>query len=346
MSDLKLPAPRARASVPSVAANSDGLVAENGAVIATNDDATACKLSCVQLGYFGDSFVHFFTSSASEWSERKPPLINRGYYSRVTAVRSTLESFVRLSGAAAAPVQVVTLGAGYDTLYFNTPLEHVTFFELDFPSVIQSKLALIGKFAQLAQAVSRDWDRDVTRTTDFVGLIGPRYRAVGVDLSDVDAVERRLRAVGIDATLPTLVISECVLIYIAAESGDALLRWFASTFANSAVVTYEQIRPDDAFGRMMVENLSRRGCRLETLLKYPTLDAQQQRYLDAGWTDVRASTMLDVHQLAIDAVDRVRAERLEIFDEVEEWRLIQTHYTLVVAQKGNVALDFPPSRLN
>jgi tRNA wybutosine-synthesizing protein 4 len=288
--------------------------------------------------------VHLFVSTTSEWTERKPPLINRGYYSRVASIRSTLHSFVRsVSGAdGTRRAQVVTLGAGYDTLYFNNAaLDGVTFFELDFPSVIQNKLALIAKFPLLAQAISHDWEREVTRSTDFVGLVAPRYRAAGVDLSEVDAVERCLRAVGFDTTLPTLVISECVLIYIAADRGDSLLRWFASTLADSAVVTYEQIRPDDAFGRMMVENLTRRGCRLETLLKYPTLEAQRQRYIDAGWTHVRANTMLDVHRLALDAADRQRAERLEIFDEVEEWRLIQSHYTLVVAQKGSVNLDFP-----
>lgn len=295
--------------------------------------------------------MHLFASS-NDGGERKQPLINRGYYSRVAAVRATVDAFVRhhhhhrtSDSDAPTRLQIVTLGAGFDTLYFHTAasgaFEHVTFFELDFPSVVQNKLALIAKFAQLARAVASDWERDVTRHTDFVGLSAPRYHALGVDLADVGAVERCLRAARVDAALPTLILSECVLVYIEAERGDALLRWLAATFADSAVLTYEQIRPDDAFGRMMVENLARRGCRLETLLKYPTLDAQRRRYLDAGWTHVRAHTMLDVYRHALDAADRQRAERLEIFDEVEEWRLIQQHYTLVVAQKGAVELDFP-----
>jgi len=299
----------------------------------------------VKLGYFADAFVHYF-ASPSDGEPRKQPLINRGYYSRVAAVRATVDAFVRQGGAGGdTRLQIVTLGAGFDTLYFHLSerggAERVSFFELDFPSVVQSKLALIGKFAPLARAVASDWPRDVTRHADFVGLSAPRYHALGVDLADVGAVERCLRAAGVDAALPTLILSECVLVYIEAERGDALLRWLAATFADSAVLTYEQIRPDDAFGRMMLENLARRGCRLETLLKYPTLEAQRRRYLDAGWTHVRAHTMLDVYRHAIDAADRQRAERLEIFDEVEEWRLIQQHYTLVVAQKGAVALDFP-----
>jgi O-methyltransferase involved in polyketide biosynthesis len=315
------------------------------------------------LGYFNDEFVHFFVRADSTWAaERKAPLINRGYYSRVASVRATLRAFLHRTHIADAHAespphrQVVVLGAGFDTLFFRAaaaeaPAERdgVVFFELDFPSVVQSKIDTIARFAPLAQLVSADWQRDVTRHSSvpddaqsFVGLTAPRYRAAGVDLSDVDAVERRMRALGVDPSLPTLILSECVLIYIDGRQGDALLQWFARTFAHSAVLTYEQIRPDDAFGRMMLENLARRGCRLETLLRYPSLEAQRQRYLDAGWTDVRASTMLDIYRNALDIDDRRRIERLEIFDEMEEWRLFQTHYALVAAQRGSVVLDFPP----
>lgn len=325
------------------------------------------RRSCVKLGYFNDDFVQYFVRADSTWAqERKAPLINRGYYSRVAAVRATLRAFLLRTHVADADVnvnsiqrQVVVLGAGFDTLFFRTaasdgpPAErdNVAFFELDFPSVVQSKIDTVARFASLAQLISADWPRDVQRHAvapgdahSFVGLVAPRYRVAGVDLADVDAVERRLRALGADPALPTLILSECVLIYIDGRQGDALLQWFARTFAHSAVLTYEQIRPDDAFGRMMLENLARRGCRLETLLRYPSLDAQRQRYLDAGWTDVRASTMLDIYRGALDADERRRIERLEIFDEMEEWRLFQTHYALIAAQRGSlVALDFPPA---
>lgn len=321
------------------------------------------KRSCVKLGYFEDEFVHFFVRNDSSWAaERKAPLINRGYYSRVAAVRMTLRSFLHSTYSPecvnSVRRQVVVLGAGFDTLFFRSASaaqsedrDGVAFFELDFPSVVQNKIDAVARFAPLAQLVAADWSRDVTRHqsvpgddgNSFVGLVAPRYRIAGVDLSDLDAVERRLRALGVDMSLPTLILSECVLIYIDGAQGDALLQWFARSFAHSAVLTYEQIRPDDAFGRMMLENLARRGCRLETLLRYPSLEAQRQRYLDAGWTDVRAQTMLDVYRNALVADDRRRIERLEIFDEMEEWRLFQTHYMLAFAQRGTVALDFPPN---
>lgn len=54
--------------------------------------------------------------------------------------------------------------------------------------------------------------------------------------------------------VPTLFLSECVLIYMKEEHSAAVVRW-ASTFNSALFVTYEQILPDDAFGRMMLKNL-------------------------------------------------------------------------------------------
>jgi len=42
---------------------------------------------------------------------------------------------------------------------------------------------------------------------------------------------------------------------------------------------------------------------------------------------------LQVYNKCIDPVDRRRIEKLELFDEFEEWRLIQGHYFLAVAIK-------------
>lgn len=36
--------------------------------------------------------------------------------------------------------------------------------------------------------------------------------------------------------------------------------------------------------------------------------------------------MLEIYEKRIDRADRERIERIEFFDEVEEWRLIQNHY--------------------
>jgi len=49
------------------------------AVQATNDDASICKRSAVQLGYWADPYLQYFMRGPVI---RKPPEINRGYYAR------------------------------------------------------------------------------------------------------------------------------------------------------------------------------------------------------------------------------------------------------------------------
>mmetsp|Transcript_19858 Transcript_19858/g.34076 ORF Transcript_19858/g.34076 Transcript_19858/m.34076 type:complete len:94 (+) Transcript_19858:178-459(+) len=89
----------------------------------------------------------------------------------------------------------------------------------------------------------------------------------------------------------------------------------------------------------MVENLKKRGCVLETVLKYPSLESQIQRYNDCHWSIANAKDMLSVYNNVLDASERKRIERLEFFDEIEEWRLIQAHYMVCLARNNEKTLN-------
>ena len=52
-------------------------------------------------------------------------------------------------------------------------------------------------------------------STGSVAVVSSRYRLVAVDLVDVGALESQLREAGIDHSLPSLFLSECVLTYLA-----------------------------------------------------------------------------------------------------------------------------------
>ena len=56
-------------------------------------------------------------------------------------------------------------------------------------------------------------------------------------------------------SVPTLFLSECVLIYVPAENGTDIIKWSAQTFDTSCFITYEQVNPEDPYGKMMIENL-------------------------------------------------------------------------------------------
>jgi len=64
----------------------------------------------------------------------------------------------------------------------------------------------------------------------------------------------------IDKSLPTLVLTECLLIYMKAEDSSRVLGWVNLTFPDVALLNYEMINPEDKFGKMMIENVESRGC--------------------------------------------------------------------------------------
>lgn len=116
-----------------------------------------------------------------------------------------------------------------------------------------------------------------------------------------------------------------------------MIAWAAQTAPRSVFVTYEQIHPEDAFGKTMIRNLQSRNIPLHSLLRYPTLDAQCERYLTAGYRCSAARTMLDVNNAFL-ATQRRRVEALEPFDEYEEWQMLLGHYCLVVSATHDEAL--------
>ena len=81
----------------------------------------------------------------------------------------------------------------------------------------------------------------------------------------------------------------------------------------------------------MVKNLAQRGAPLKGLTATPTLEAQEARFTQHGWTRASSRNLNAVYRQHIDPSDRARIERIEMFDEFEEWEMIMGHYCIVVA---------------
>ncbi|KAH1234885.1 Leucine carboxyl methyltransferase 1 [Glycine max] len=126
------------------------------AVQATNDDASASKLSCVKKGYMKDDYIHLFVRRPVSRS----PIINRGYFARWAAIRKLLYQF--LDGEKKSyedpPIkkQILSLGAGFDTTYFQLQDEGKApylYVEVDFKEVTSKKAALIETCSPLRNKV-------------------------------------------------------------------------------------------------------------------------------------------------------------------------------------------------
>ena len=62
-----------------------------------------------------------------------------------------------------------------------------------------------------------------------------------------------------------------------------------------------------------------------------SLQDQERRFTENNWEHAEAIDMNQIYRLYLEREDLRRIERLEIFDEFEEWKMIQEHYTVTVA---------------
>ena len=149
MGDMPPPPPRRPAS--------HGLASDD-AVRRTNDDASASKLACAAKGYVDDPYVRHFARPGRAF----PPLINRGYHARVTAVRAVVDAFLdaRLRGAERVPPggasdrQIVSIGAGFDTTYFRLRAERrapASFVEIDHEEIVRAKARVVSAAPELRE---------------------------------------------------------------------------------------------------------------------------------------------------------------------------------------------------
>lgn len=354
---LKIPTPRRAKPAGHVGAED-----ELREVMSTNDDALVAKRSCAARGFFHDPFVSYFgkalpsrggdddgrVRSYSPFSSRDDvprvsPLIHRGYFSRVVAIRLLIARFISAAATTAEKkAQIVNLGAGSDTAFFCLASQakeqgvEVRWVDLDLPTVIANRIAVIRRTPVLAQLVGTPVAG--SDTADPLSLVCESYAALAADLRNpvqlssllVDSTAA-LGVLPLQRDTPTLFISECVLIYLQASQGSDVIAWARDAFPTSGFLCYEQILPDDAFGKMMVGNLRDRGCPLQSIADFPSIEAQQQRYLARGYPATEVRDMLEIYNHFLPQDEKARANKLEIFDEIEEWVLIQRHYCLVSA---------------
>ncbi|KAL1123715.1 hypothetical protein AAG570_001488 [Ranatra chinensis] len=226
----------------------------------------------VERGYFKDDFVRFFTQK----SVRRSPLINLGYYVRATVVETFLKSFLQ---NASSEVQILSLGAGFDTSFFRLQsilTASFKYYEVDFPEVVHNKIGCMVNNEKLSTLLGSYEISD-----GGFELRSARYCIVSQDLSDTAALDKALVSLGMDYNLPTLLFSECAITYMREEESTGLIGWAARSFPKGIFFTYEQIHPDDGFGMFMKKHFQNINSPICSVDAYKTLEDQNQRYLSA-----------------------------------------------------------------
>ncbi|XP_053241267.1 tRNA wybutosine-synthesizing protein 4 isoform X2 [Podarcis raffonei] len=282
------------------------------------------------MGYTRDRFALRMAPAGG----RRAPVIHRGYYVRAQAVEHCVRAFL-LSTQGCPLRQIISLGAGFDSLFFFLKSEgllcHTVVFEVDFPDVARPKAALIRGTEELITLVGNDASAQALGATAFSG---EDYRLLGVDLSELPRLEEALHRAGLDPKVPTMLLAEVVLTYMEVERSDALVQWAAGHFLHAWFILYEQIHPEDPFGSVMQNHFSRLNSHLRSLAQYPNCKAQRTRFLQRGWTECSIVNMNDFYSQVVLGEERQRIQALEPFDEFEEWHLKCSHYFILVASKG------------
>ncbi|EUD69528.1 hypothetical protein C922_00391 [Plasmodium inui San Antonio 1] len=300
---------------------------------AVSVDSTAghTTFSAVNQGYYLDPFLKYFVKRI----EKRSPLINRGYYARVAAVRQYIDLFFK-SQKEEEPVQVVNIGAGLDTTFFwiSEQRKNVIYYEMDFHEVLREKANIIKRIDELRGFLKGADQGDLESKPD-VGedLINcANYKMLSFDLNSSSLLEKHLTSYGFDFSIHTLFICECVLIYLEITSSDSLIKTLAGLMrSTSCMLVYEQVNPNTAFGKVMISNFSQRGIELKSIFKYDNLEKQLCRFKSLGWNHVYISDMNEIYDYHLSTDEKRRIEKIEMFDEFEEWRLLQNHYFILVA---------------
>ncbi|AEO55135.1 hypothetical protein MYCTH_2298631 [Thermothelomyces thermophilus ATCC 42464] len=313
---------------------------DDATIQGTDTDAAVSRLSAVDLGYLSDPFARLFVQGPAT---RRLPIINRGTYTRTTAIDKLVERFLATTSPD-EPRQIVSLGAGTDTRclrLFTSPQNHrnIVYHEIDFPTITARKQAIISSNPMLRTVLSTP--EPLSATTWHSRALSPPENSSsnnnnnntntltlhGLDLRTLTPSSPRLP--NLLTTAPTLLLSECCLCYLPAPQTVSLLGHFTTHLPSGflGLVLYEPILPHDAFGRTMVSNLAARGIAMPTLDAYPTAADQERRLREAGFERARSRTVDGVWEDWIGEREKERVDALEGgLDEVEEWRLLAGHY--------------------
>ena len=267
-----------------------------------------------------------------------------GTYVRTTAIDELVHRF--LSAEPTVKKQIISLGAGSDTRFFRLQasgsysLDSIIYHELDFAANTSSKISTLVQTESIKKCVPGPLEI----SSDGSRLHSPTYHIHPIDLRSPfpseDSMNPKSKPIApdhVDVTLPTLLISECCLVYLEPAAAEAVLDYFTSLFPSSTSLgfaLYEPIKPFDSFGKMMVSNLAARGIVLQTLQKYHSLEIQKTRLRKHGFVGAAAEDVDFLWENWISAKEKERVAALEMVDEVEEWRLLAQHYCVAWGWKG------------
>ena len=298
-------------------------MAEIEGVQSTSNDALKTKISCVISNYYKDPFICYMEPGSNH--KKFLPLINRGTYCRVFAINSKLHeainNFRKLDEYKNSKINIIILGSGFDTTYFNLMSEgytNIEFYEFDYKEIIDKKLKYISKAKPLLNIINKNKNN---------------YHLINCDITNKKLFTETLNNIKTQENDLTIVICECLLVYIEESVTIEMISCLTDKFSNMYLLEYDLIGPDDPFGKEMVDNLKTRDIYLKGFDDVKNINDQINRLKKLNFEDINIVDMYHVYFNVLPLEERKRIEKLELMDEFEELNLLQRHACFGFASK-------------
>ena len=292
-------------------------------VQSTSNDALKTKISCVINNYYKDPFILYMEPGNNH--KKFLPLINRGTYCRVYAINSKLHeiinNFKKLEEYKESKINIIILGSGFDTTYFNLMSEgynNIDVYEYDYKDIIDKKLKYISKSKQLLEIIKQNKNN---------------YHLINCDITNKKLFSESLNNIKTGENDLTIIICECLLVYIEESITLEMLSCIIEKFNNIYLLEYDLIGPDDPFGKEMIDNLKTRDIYLKGFNDVKNINDQINRLKKVNFEDINIVDMYHIYFKVLPIEDRKRIERLELMDEFEELNLLQKHACFGFASK-------------
>ncbi|CCD26153.2 tRNA methyltransferase PPM2 NDAI_0G03760 [Naumovozyma dairenensis CBS 421] len=270
---------------------------------------------------------------------KRSPCINRGYWLRLHAIRSRLKSILESNNG--KKLLVINLGCGFDPLPFelldrsNKSAEcfqdTISFIDVDYSDLLVNKIKIIENSQELSQIITREQSSHISEDT----LITKNYRTAPCDLNDSQAFEILSQDESLnlnDTNVIKIFIAEVSLAYMKPSNADGIIS-ICSKIPNSHFVILEQLIPEgpyEPFAKQMLKHFRNNDSPLQSVLTYPTINSQLERFKKLGFPIINAGDMLNLwKQLPLET--RSKIETIQPFDELEEFHLFAHHYILLHA---------------
>ena len=183
-----------------------------------------------------------------------------------------------------------------------------------------------------------------------------RYLQLGCDLRDLNSLEKILAStVNIQESL-ILLVAEVSITYMDVEAADALIRWTGTLPHGEPIISptqyptnnlsakfclLEQLLPEGInhpFANTMMAHFDKLQTPLRAVQKYPTTTNQCERFKKLGWPIVSVCNLWELWGSSDFASisERKELDKIEPFDEWEEFALFGCHYFLLVADTTSI----------